>query len=375
MESVQPIEASPSERRSFFARLIDRLRREKADLAVRLDPLVTACCAGSRWAGALYYSLWSRRFHREQQAFLAGRKRYQAQCEPHEGNRWLLRRNTHRLEKGLCMRPLRKVFATDYVDETVAAYAALSTNEHVVGDADLLHWTHDVLQQYFEKTRGGDHPVIERNRERFLSLAHAKSDADDFRGPYRRDLSQPSPVGIDEFLALARRRRSVRWFESNPVPRALVDRAVEAAAYAPTACNRQAFELHLFDTPDAVQEVAAVPMGTVGYCENIPSIGVLVGRMDAFFDERDRHLIYIDGSLFAMGFVYALEAQGIASCCINWPDMEEKEMEMADLLGLKAWERPIMLIAFGYPDPEGMVPYSQKKPLDELRRYRDDLPA
>lgn len=32
-------------------------------------------------------------------------------------------------------------------------------------------------------------------------------------------------------------------------------------------------------------------------------------------------------------------------------------------------ERVVKLVAFGWPDPSGMVPYSAKKCLDELRRY------
>jgi hypothetical protein len=28
-----------------------------------------------------------------------------------------------------------------------------------------------------------------------------------------------------------------------------------------------------------------------------------------------------------------------------------------------------MMIGIGYPDPDGLVPYSQKKPLELLRRY------
>jgi hypothetical protein len=42
---------------------------------------------------------------------------------------------------------------------------------------------------------------------------------------------------------------------------------------------------------------------------------------------------------------------------------------MAAAIGLEADERPVMCIAVGYPDPDGLVAYSQKKPLGQLRRY------
>ena len=57
------------------------------------------------------------------------------------------------------------------------------------------------------------------------------------------------------------------------------------------------------------------------------------------------------------------------SCPINWPDIEDKEKQMSQILSLQSDERVIMLMSIGYPNPEGMVPYSQKKSLAEIRRY------
>jgi nitroreductase len=70
-----------------------------------------------------------------------------------------------------------------------------------------------------------------------------------------------------------------------------------------------------------------------------------------------------------MALVFALETLGLSSCCINWPDVEAQEREMERLLGLEPDERPVMLIAIGYPDPDALVPASGKKSLDSLRRY------
>ncbi|GAG52007.1 unnamed protein product [marine sediment metagenome] len=96
---------------------------------------------------------------------------------------------------------------------------------------------------------------------------------------------------------------------------------------------------------------------------------MLIGKLHAWFSEPDRHLIYIDASLAAAAFLFGLEAQGLGSCCLNWPDLEPQERRMGKLLGLEPDERVIMLIALGYPDPEGLVTYSQKKRLAELRSF------
>ena len=49
---------------------------------------------------------------------------------------------------------------------------------------------------------------------------------------------------------------------------------------------------------------------------------VIVGELDAYEYDRDRHLIYIDGSLAAMTFMLALETLGLSSCPINWSGVE-----------------------------------------------------
>ncbi len=306
---------------------------------------------------------------RERQAVICGVRSFERHLRAELWNLALLLRNTHRLEKGLIMRPRREVFALDYIEETVKAYeAALYAQANGHGPTDeQLQWVGDVLAQYFAVT--ASHPKIDPLRERFQSLPKPRRVCEASLVPYCRDLSQPPPVGYEELLALAHRRRSVRWFLPKPVPRELIDKAMLVAAQSPSACNRQPFIFRIFDEPQLVKQVASIPYGVIGYEHQIPVIVVIIGQLRNFFDARDRHLIYIDGALAAMSFILALETLGLSSCCINWPDIPEREKKMAELLKLQPDERPVMLIAVGWPDPNGMVPRSVKKPLHLLRQY------
>lgn len=138
------------------------------------------------------------------------------------------------------------------------------------------------------------------------------------------------------------------------------------AREAPTACNRQPFVFRAFDDPDKVREIVDIPMGTAGYGHQIPMLIVVIGQMRNFFDPRDRHLIYIDGALAGMSFVLALETLGLSSCIINWPDIAEREQTMRETLNLEPDERPVFLIAVGYPSMEGLVARSVKRDIPEL---------
>ena len=71
----------------------------------------------------------------------------------------------------------------------------------------------------------------------------------------------------------------------------------------------------------------------------------------------------------AMAFMYALDTFGVSSCPVNWPDIAGREMKIARAPGLAPCERIVLVMAIGYPDPEGLVACSQKKSLDDFRSY------
>jgi len=347
------------------------IRSKRMALRVKLDPWLVNVCRQRPMLASLYYSLWDRSFYREHRAMLQGRYRYALEVDTPSASSALLRRNIHRLEKGLLMRPRRDTFALDHIEETVDIYMRIvSACASWPGYDDAeVQWAHDVLKEYFEVTV--PHPRSDAARERFHSIKF-DGNINAKLVPYARDFSDGVLPSYEQLFALAKRRRSVRWFQSKPVPREFIDNAIRIASESPSACNRQPFQFRIFDDPELVRQVASLPMGTPGFDHNIPVIAVVVGRLRSYFDERDRHLIYIDASLATMAFLFALEAQGLSSCCINWPDVEEREVRMDSLLKLDPDERPVMCIAIGYPDPEGLVAYSHKKLPEHLRRFNHE---
>lgn len=348
--------------------LVDRFKqsavfRELIGLCSRVPILADLWC------------LLSGRFRREHTAVLAGQYKYMidvALCRD-QGAEFKLRRNTHRLEKGLIMRPRRDSFALDYIAETVDIFCALCNfqrQELTDGNGLLLLWAHDVLDQYFAVA--GGHPIIAACKQKFtgtkLSIATDRAVPCSLR-PYARKGADLPDISIDQLHKLAQYRRSCRWYLQKSIPRDIIDKALEVAMLSPSACNRQPFRCMIFDNQASASSVGSIPMGTQGFSQNFPAIAVFIGQLDAFPHDRDRHVIYIDSALAAMAFQYALEVQGVSSCCINWPDIEEREKLMEKRLGLAKHERPIFSISFGYADPVGQVPYSQKKSLDEIRIY------
>jgi nitroreductase len=320
----------------------------------------------------LYYFLFSSDFSREHQKVLNGKYLHLKAFSDGKPNAFHLRRQIHRLEKGLAMKNRRDVFALDYITNAVSNYKTLSENNDAGVNVDngLLLWASSVLQHYFNVC-DKNNSVIALAWQAFSSVRHRISFEKEPTSfiPYKRSKGTRSDVTYDQFLKLTQQRRSVRSYLDKPVPRELVEQAAIAAAYSPSACNRQPFEFRIFDNEALKNKVGALPQGIKANYKNIPMMVVVTGRLSAYMSERDRHVIYIDGGLASMSFMLALETLGLSSVPINWPDIEFLENKMEKLLGLAPDERPMMLIGIGYADPEGGIPYSQKKSPAQLIRY------
>lgn len=316
-------------------------------------------CKDKGFLVVAYYLLNIKTIFRELNTFLSGKNMHLH--EPN-GDLVVLRRNIHRLEKGLIMKPQKPVFALDYIDETVEIFERLCLNDGFTSKCER-EWSESVLFNYFNTVSLNEKLKIHKKKlEQKLSIS------DCGKGPFLRDFSS-NKLTYTELFDFVKFRRSTRWFEPKPVSRELIDKAMILASESPSACNRQPYRYHFFDDKQKVQDIASIAGGTAGFHHNFPMIAAVIGQQRAYFDERDRHVIYIDGALSAMSFVYGLESLGLSSCIINWPEVEERELKMSHQLELDKDERVIMLIAIGWPDKTAKVPYSNKKTLNVLRKF------
>lgn len=324
-------------------------------------------------ARRVYLATLATSFSRESRAVIAGlvANRTTALAETQSRlSYYSLRRQVHRLEKGLISSPRRDVFAADYAPQVVAALAADPTYWRKT-DPDLYRWAMAVLSDYFDVVDYSRDIALLEARHDFLALKRdiTTEELDGF-APFPAADRPPLTVGYDDLHQLFLRRRSVRWYEPTPVSRDVLDQALVAAAQAPSACNRQPYRFVIADEPADAQHLGGIAFGTTGFSQQFPCCIALVGDLSAFSDIRDRHVIYIDGGLVAMSFVLACESLGLATCIINWPDLPEIDDEARALLGLPDHEQIIVLISVGYASDEGGVPRSVKKDLPLIREYR-----
>lgn len=343
--------------KSLLKKILPRSLKDLILIAIKLPSLLLSpIFKRSRILASLYYVFFSRQFAREHQAVLAGKTVYQQSLKNIGETSVLLRRNIHRLEKGLIMHPRRDVFAENFIGETVKIYQRAIMLDSL--NSEEKKWVTDVLVEYFNVVK--DTKTIVKARQVFKEVS--KQTEEDVKYiPYPFDNLPKTAVQYEELKKLFIKRRSVRWYQDTKVPRDLIDKAVNLATLAPSACNRQPYSFYVSENKEKAIQIAKCAGGTGGWAENIPCSIVIVGDLSAYPGERDRHLIYIDGSLAAMQLMLAFETLGLSTCSINWPGIEAAERQMDKLLGLKPYERPIMLLSVGYARDKGGIPYSQKK--------------
>lgn len=349
--------------KSILRKLLPSTLIKKLKLSVEsFDQIIYPYFAKSALLSSLYFCFFSTQFRREHQSVLKGRLQYQNSLHDIQLSSVLLRRNTHRLEKGLIMQPRRAVFAEAYIDETIDCFSKCLLSKELC--AEELKWAQDVLVKYFDITQSS--VVLDKARQRFESLTLKSFDCAEQSLPYQHQQRVKSNITQEALHNLFKQRRSVRWYEQKPVDMSLISKAIEMASQAPSACNRQPFQFYTITDMNKASDIASIAMGTTGFSDNIPALIAVVGDLSAYPAERDRHVIYIDGGLVSMQLMLAFETLGLSSCPINWPDIEICEKKIAKKLDLPMHLRPIMLISVGHAEANGQIPFSQKKSTSTL---------
>jgi len=191
------------------------------------------------------------------------------------------------------------------------------------------------------------------------------------------------------FLETMRARRSVRMFSTKPVPRELIDNALEVAGTAPSGAHQQPWTFALVSDPEVkallrkgaeAEELefyehratdewkeAIEPIGTdwvKTHITDAPYVIVVFEQPWRPEDGRKVKHYYVRESVgIAVGFLLAaLQAAGLCALTHTPSPMRF----LGEILGRPDNERPFILIPVGYPADDAEVPDLERKPLDEI---------
>ena len=176
-----------------------------------------------------------------------------------------------------------------------------------------------------------------------------------------------------ELLELVLRRQSCRAYSNRPVPRTLIDKCIETARLAPSACNSQPWTFLVIDK-DPLRSKAAKAMtgGVYNLNKFVHTAPVLI----AVLTEKSKYAARLGGllrnvqyNLIDIGIAgqhFDLQAAelGLGCCWLGW--FNEKALRRA--LDLPRGVKIDIVFTLGYPADENIRPKNRKS-LENIRRY------
>lgn len=175
------------------------------------------------------------------------------------------------------------------------------------------------------------------------------------------------------FIDLVKKRRSVRSYKPDPVPRELIEKCLEAVRHAPTACNTQSWKFIVVEGELKERLVAESLGGLVvpnRFATGAPVIVVIAAdpdfvthRIGGTFKGIDYRLI--DAGIAGEHFVLQAAELGLGTCWIGWFDQKAVKR----VLSLPGGWAVSAMITVGYPlDRPGEKKRKELQDISEFRR-------
>jgi len=174
---------------------------------------------------------------------------------------------------------------------------------------------------------------------------------------------------MKSFLALVQTRQSDRSYLDKPVEQDKIDRILEAARLAPSACNAQPWKFVVVTNHDLRMQVADATASKVlsmnHFTKQAPVQLVLIEEKSNFTSLlggwiTNKHYPNLDLGIVASHICLAAADEGLGSCMIGWCD--EKKIRQA--LDIPKDKRVMLVILLGYAAKP--LRDKKRKGLDEI---------
>jgi nitroreductase len=162
------------------------------------------------------------------------------------------------------------------------------------------------------------------------------------------------------FLKLAQERYSVRGYKPDPVEEEKLHYVLEAARLAPTAANRQRFQLIVIHTEGREEELRRI-YDKEWFVQ--PPLVLCACRYPMDPERKRKDYTDVDIGIVIDHLILAATEQGLGTCWIGAFD----PVAACEILGLPDEVEPVVFTPLGYPDAPPRP--KTRKSLEELVRY------
>lgn len=178
---------------------------------------------------------------------------------------------------------------------------------------------------------------------------------------------------MNDFMRIAQKRFSARAFLDKPVERDKIERCIEAARIAPSACNSQPWYFHIIDDENIRKEMCRyIARSIVPINKFIHSAPVLIAvvtekanLMSSMGSKiKNREYRYIDTGIAAEHICMQAVEEGLGTCMIGWFDSKNIKKILHTKKDID------LIIAMGYT--EQLPREKNRKPIKDIMQYNRD---
>lgn len=157
---------------------------------------------------------------------------------------------------------------------------------------------------------------------------------------------------MKSFLELAQSRQSDRAFiKGKKIEREVLERIVEAARLAPSACNGQPWHFTVVTDEQLLPEVgrATSSLGMNTFVKDAAALVLITHEGTNITSKlgssiKDKDFPIMDIGIASAYLTLAAEDEGVGSCILGWFD----EKRVKELIGIPRSKRLMLIVALGY---------------------------
>lgn len=118
-----------------------------------------------------------------------------------------------------------------------------------------------------------------------------------------------------DFYEVVKKRRSIRGYDSTPIPHKSLVNIGQAVQLAPSACNLQPWKIKIIKNPEIKKQICNVY--TRDWLKTAPAVAVILGNSaEAWKRPEGQSIIDVDIAIAMEHLVLAATAEGLGTCWI-----------------------------------------------------------
>ena len=127
-------------------------------------------------------------------------------------------------------------------------------------------------------------------------------------------INQNNHLRLNDLLEFMQSRHSARVYSDEDISPDEIDKAIEYAQSAPSACNRQCVRAHYYSDKEIIKDIIYAQESDINWCLGAQGLFIITANKSYFRDFHERNQSMFDAGLFSMNLVLGLHNMGIGSC-------------------------------------------------------------